>query len=167
MREQSAGGETVLLVAPDVAGSPVVASPDRYERLWWDRATGATQYGSLWRPIPPTGYVALGVVWWPGWDEAPALNAVWCVKNEYEGHNYARRPSFAASSQWSDWRTGGNVSDVELWRMIAPPISETDTTERILIPSRNETALLRYGAPELTSLCRSLGLGPCARMLTW
>ncbi|MGW2600276.1 Vps62-related protein [Streptomyces klenkii] len=139
-----ADGPPALLVAPSTPGGTAVAHPTRYQRLWWDAGTGAENDGALWRPIPPAGYVALGDVWWTGWSTPPPLDAIWCVKAEH-----ARRPSFGAS-RWSDWRTGGKVSDVEVWAMDAPPISETDVKERILLPSVYDTALLRYGAPSLT-----------------
>jgi hypothetical protein len=51
--------EEVMVLEP--AGTNL-APPIRYERVWTDSGSGATYNGSVWRPIPPPGYVALGHV---------------------------------------------------------------------------------------------------------
>ena len=36
--------------------------PDEFERVWDDKGSKAYSDGSIWRPIPPSGYVAMGLV---------------------------------------------------------------------------------------------------------
>ncbi|WP_434419346.1 Vps62-related protein [Nannocystis pusilla] len=40
----------------------ILAPPLDYECVWTDKGSGAMFNGSVWRPIPPPGYVALGHV---------------------------------------------------------------------------------------------------------
>lgn len=56
-----------------------LSRPDDFERVWTDSGSGATTDASIWRPIPPAGYVALGLVCSndPG---KPSPNAVRCVR---------------------------------------------------------------------------------------
>eukprot|EP00011_Vannellida_sp_DIVA3-517-6-12_P004578 CAMPEP_0114609422 /NCGR_PEP_ID=MMETSP0168-20121206/3081_1 /TAXON_ID=95228 ORGANISM="Vannella sp., Strain DIVA3 517/6/12" /NCGR_SAMPLE_ID=MMETSP0168 /ASSEMBLY_ACC=CAM_ASM_000044 /LENGTH=854 /DNA_ID=CAMNT_0001820341 /DNA_START=41 /DNA_END=2605 /DNA_ORIENTATION=- len=41
---------------------PLLMDPVRYERLWDDAGTGAAKPCTVWRPVPPPGYRALGCV---------------------------------------------------------------------------------------------------------
>jgi hypothetical protein len=43
-------------------GMPLLARPVGYEVIWRDVGLEANQHVTLWRPIPPEGYVALGCV---------------------------------------------------------------------------------------------------------
>jgi hypothetical protein len=53
--------------------------PDDFEQIWNDTGSRARADCSIWRPIPPEGYVALGLVCFNGNDK-PSLNAVRCVR---------------------------------------------------------------------------------------
>lgn len=69
------------------SGSPSVDSskgnalsrPDDFECVWTDAGSGATTDASIWRPIPPAGYVALGMVC-SNDHVKPSLNTVRCVR---------------------------------------------------------------------------------------
>ncbi|MEU1628492.1 Vps62-related protein [Streptomyces sp. NPDC020096] len=138
-----------LMIAPVSGQSGVVASPVDYRRLWHDSNTGAHLYGSVWRPIPPQGYVALGDVWMSGWDVKPPLNAIWCVKQTaVGGHTYVRRAELR-ERVWSDQGTGGNAGDVAVWRVEVPPISE-DPSERLLLAPNTVTTVTHYSTPAPT-----------------
>ena len=65
---------------------PALARPVDYTFIWDDKGSGASHDGSCWRPIPPSGYVALGDVFNVGYNK-PSLNDVMCVARElvYEG----------------------------------------------------------------------------------
>lgn len=51
-------GAAVLIVKPNRASA--LARPARFELVWTDQGSGRSNDYSLWRPIPPTDYVALG-----------------------------------------------------------------------------------------------------------
>jgi len=56
-----------------------LSKPDDFEQVWKDTGSGAKTDCSIWRPIPPDGYVALGLVCSDGLDK-PSVNAVRCVR---------------------------------------------------------------------------------------
>lgn len=56
-----------------------LSQPDDYELVWKDSGSGAYANGSIWRPIPPEGYVAMGLVCGTGHDK-PSRNAIRCVR---------------------------------------------------------------------------------------
>jgi len=68
-----------VMVVKAKPGSDALAAPVDYTYLWgadpnWDNC-------SFWRPIPPTGYRAMGVVQWAGYNK-PLLDAVTCVRED-------------------------------------------------------------------------------------
>ncbi|MHA3736119.1 Vps62-related protein [Pseudomonas sp. Eth.TT006] len=56
-----------------------LSRPLDYEQIWDDSGSGAKTHVSMWRPLPPAGYVAMGVVC-ANDHEKPSLNAVRCVR---------------------------------------------------------------------------------------
>ena len=79
-------GKTVMAVVcegdPQSEGATkgkALSRPDDYEQVWKDSGSGSRTDGSIWRPIPPAGYVALGLVCSNN-HEKPSLNAVRCVR---------------------------------------------------------------------------------------
>lgn len=59
--------------------SEVLKPPIDYQFIWDDYKSGAKMDGSVWRPVPPPGFVALGFVASSVRGEKPPLNAVRCV----------------------------------------------------------------------------------------
>ncbi|MEU1629148.1 hypothetical protein ABZ746_28290 [Streptomyces sp. NPDC020096] len=141
-------GRPLPLLRNRGGGQGPLTNPVRYERLWHDRNSGAGLYGSAWRPIPPSGYVALADLWWPGWDEAPPLNAIWCVKQEYASQVYAQGARITPQL-WDDRGTGAH-EDVAVWGLDAPPTSVTDTTERLFLPAQYTTTVNHYNVADPT-----------------
>lgn len=89
--------------------------PADYERVWKDAGSGARNDFSIWRPLPPEGYVAMGLVCGVGY-EKPSSNAVRCV-----------RADLVASAQpgeliWSDKGSGAS-QDMSAWSIMAPDAS--------------------------------------------
>jgi hypothetical protein len=79
-------GERVVAVAceADIASTDpgkgkALRRPDDYELVWKDSGSGSKRDVSIWRPLPPAGYVALGSVC-SNDHEKPSLNAVRCVR---------------------------------------------------------------------------------------
>ena len=60
------GGPTsaaiIVKAINDNGTNPLLRAPVNYERVWHDHGSGAKLFGSIWRPKPPDGYVALGYV---------------------------------------------------------------------------------------------------------
>lgn len=56
-------------------------SPDEFELVWKDAGSGARTDFSLWRPLPPEGYVSMGLVCGVGYDK-PSRNTVRCVRED-------------------------------------------------------------------------------------
>jgi hypothetical protein len=102
-----------LLVAENPSsstGPAPVASPRDYTELWNDKGTGANQDGSVWRPIPPNGYVVLGDVFQHGYSK-PDTNRIWCVRQDL-----IKPARFGSQSTWDDKNTGAKT-DLSVWEV--------------------------------------------------
>ncbi|MFM2371919.1 MAG: hypothetical protein RIS85_1641 [Pseudomonadota bacterium] len=89
-------------------GQTALVSPVDYAWIWDDSGSGADWDGSVWRPIAPNGYVALGDVANPNHDK-PSLNDVWCVRADLVTSGV-----FSGSCAWQDRGSGGD-HDVAGW----------------------------------------------------
>jgi hypothetical protein len=86
-----------------------LAPPDDYELIWDDVGTGAVLNGSMWRPVPPAGYVCLGSVAQAQYTKPP-LDAIRCVAEDL------LVPGRIESSPWDD--TGSGIpSDFHAWKI--------------------------------------------------
>ncbi|MBK5353057.1 Vps62-related protein [Pseudomonas sp. TH41] len=94
----------------DSAPEKALSRPDDYEQVWRD--SGLESDGALWRPIPPDGYVALGLVSSAG-DEKPSLHAVRCVRADLV------IASSLGDSIWNNWGSGTN-QDFGAWHIKTP-----------------------------------------------
>ncbi|HCS43758.1 MAG TPA: hypothetical protein DIW52_13165 [Pseudomonas sp.] len=65
----------------DASKGKALSPPDDFEQVWRDSGSGAKSDLTIWRPIPPHGYVALGMVCSNGRDK-PLLNTVRCVRSD-------------------------------------------------------------------------------------
>jgi hypothetical protein len=92
-----------------------------FTRLWCSRGAEAGPDGtfrpvSLWRPVPPPGYVALGDVAQTGYD--PPRSPVACYRADDAGGGTAPPDGFELV-----WRDAGSGAQerCQLWRPIPPP----------------------------------------------
>lgn len=103
-----------LLVGEDPSaysgGRAPVASPRDYTQLWNDEGTGSKQDGSVWRPVPPNGYVALGDVFQHGYSK-PDTNRIWCLRSDL-----VKPARYASQSTWDDKDTGAKT-DLSVWEV--------------------------------------------------
>ncbi|KAJ0160295.1 hypothetical protein CTA2_8214 [Colletotrichum tanaceti] len=83
--------------------------PTDYTRIWIDNGSGGKHDGAIWRPVAPSGYVALGDVGCYGHGK-PNANNIWCVREDLVGYG-----KFLAGSAWDDGGSGGATQDVSLW----------------------------------------------------
>ena len=65
----------------DPVVKPAVADPTGYNLIWTDKNSHAEMDGSVWQPIPPEGYVAMGCVAMKGY-EKPLVDQVYCVRRD-------------------------------------------------------------------------------------
>lgn len=109
-----ATGQTAVALVSDMNGSAGTAlrAPTDYDLVWNDSGSGADRDGSMWRPVPPQGYVALGLVCNGGYDK-PSLDAVRCVRTDLV------MPSLIGDFIWDDTKTHSD-QDFGCWQ-ISPP----------------------------------------------
>jgi hypothetical protein len=86
-----------------------LASPVDYTWVWDDRGSPSRD-GSFWKPVPPAGYVCLGLVA-QEWYSKPSTDAVKCVRQDLVV------PAKAGNTIWLDHGTGANV-DFGSWQII-------------------------------------------------
>ena len=92
-----------------------LAAPMGYQAVWTDSGSGSDRDGAFWRPIPPDGYVCLGMVvsgypFGTGY-APPSLDAIRCVRRELTA------PATIDRSIWDD-RGSGADSDLAVWHLV-------------------------------------------------
>jgi hypothetical protein len=70
-----------LFAVRELAGSGALAPPVDYNMIWMDTNSGADWNGSFWKPIPPPGYVCLGILAQYDYIK-PGLDEMRCVREE-------------------------------------------------------------------------------------
>lgn len=96
----------------DSGSPPAVASPNGYTEIWNDKGSGASKDGSLWRPVAPSGYVAMGDVVQSGYSQ-PDTNRIWCLRQDL-----AQAARFGVQSTWDDKNSGAS-RDVSVWEVFS------------------------------------------------
>ncbi|NUT75082.1 Vps62-related protein [Pseudomonas sp. C1C7] len=99
----------------DTSPDKALSAPDDFERVWKDSSSGADADCTVWRPIPPAGYVAMGMVCSNGRDK-PLTNTVRCVREDLVVASSVSREI------WSDSGSGAS-QDFSAWA-IEPPSAE-------------------------------------------
>lgn len=107
-------GQAAVAVVSDINGASgdALRPPLDYELVWTDTGSGSSRDGSMWRPLPPSGYVALGLVCNNGYDK-PALEIIRCVRSDLVV------ASLVGDLVWDDSGTGAK-KDFGSWG-ITPP----------------------------------------------
>ncbi|WP_298733571.1 Vps62-related protein [uncultured Chitinophaga sp.] len=83
---------------------PVLLPPTGYTMMWSTSGTDSDAEGSIWQPVAPTGYVALGWVGQAGLLE-PGLSNYMCVRADFL-QVFNGTPAFI----WDDRRSGADMS---------------------------------------------------------
>lgn len=97
---------------------PFLAKPTDYTWLWDDKKSGADWDGSFWYPVPPKGYVSLGVVTQRSHAKPTDLGIMRCVRSDlilpgrYIGHIWTDKKSGAKKdcAVWSQTVDDKNAS---------------------------------------------------------
>lgn len=105
-------GTKAAVVVKDIDGTGVLSPPEDYVKIWDDSGSGADDNCSVWKPVPPEGYVALGVVAQLGYTK-PDTDLIRCVKSEYTATGKV------GSWVWDDSGSGGSY-DFSAFRVEAP-----------------------------------------------
>ena len=92
-------------------GGTALRMPDDYELVWTGAGSGARNIVSIWRPIPPEGYIAMGEVCGVDY-EKPSRSAVRCIRADLVAS--ARM----GESIWSD-KGSGAAKDFSAWSVTA------------------------------------------------
>lgn len=105
-------------------GYPLLAPPKDWELVWADHGSRATRDTSIWKPVPPWGYVGIGMVAVQGYSK-PVIPEYRCVLDD-------RRLIDLAGNQ-AVWSTDGSpaYSAVTIyavdWRTTGPQVVDTNT----------------------------------------
>jgi hypothetical protein len=107
-------GIAVIAVVKDANGpaGDALCVPKRFDPVWTDKGSGAKYNGSMWRPIPPEGYVALGLVCNSNWGPPP-LEDVRCVRSDLVV------AAMTGNGIWNDENTGCD-ENFSAWWIQAP-----------------------------------------------
>jgi hypothetical protein len=88
---------------------PGVARPTGYNWIWNNKGMGSSKDATIWRPIPPAGYVSLGDIVTNDHGLAPANSRMRCVHKSYVNS------TADIQRQWDNVDSGGQFN-VSLWR---------------------------------------------------
>ncbi|XVO90020.1 Vps62-related protein [Pseudomonas palleroniana] len=121
-------------------------SPEDYQLVWKDTDSGARTDFSIWRPLAPEGYVAMGLVCGVGY-EKPSRNAVRCVRADLVVN---AKPGDLI---WNDYGSGAS-KDFSAWS-ITPPDAEPG---EIYLAPGTFIGNARYAKPDLPTYALRLDL---------
>ena len=96
----------------DPTKARALSAPLDFEQVWKDTGSGAKTNCTVWRPLPPAGYVALGQVCSSG-DDKPLLSSVRCVRADLV------IASTVGNMLWSDKGSGARQS-FSAWSVTPP-----------------------------------------------
>ncbi len=106
------GSQASLCVRVSPQAQNALAFPVRYEQIWADHGSGAHLDGSVWRPIAPDGYVALGDVFVRGYDN-PSQHDVVCVRRDLTVRG------LIGAEIWADHGSGAK-QDLDTFAIVTP-----------------------------------------------
>eukprot|EP00898_Chlorokybus_atmophyticus_P001275 jgi/Chlat1/2148/Chrsp17S02730 len=86
------------------------ARPVDFELIWRDNGLGCDEPVTIWEPVPPAGYVAIGCVA-VGAYERPSRDVVWCIRSD--------KTYRSALFNSPIWRDHGNTA---IWRVSLWPV---------------------------------------------
>jgi len=113
-----AAPKSVTIMVRDISNRGALRHPIGYTFFYNDSGTGGDQDCSMWIPIPPPGYTALGSVAIRS-HAKPSVWEVMCVRNDLT------TIATVGKQIWNDAGSGGNY-DLTLWR-INPPSFPKDS----------------------------------------
>ncbi|MEJ2103524.1 MAG: Vps62-related protein [Ignavibacteriaceae bacterium] len=153
-----------IMVVKAKTGSNALAAPTDYTLVWNDQGTGSNSDGSFWMPVPPTGYIAMGLVAQSGYSK-PSLDDVVCVREDLTVIGEAGAVVWGTfntvTSQFGSWKieppiagphenaylSTGTFVGVASWN--PPSVNPVMNVLNVQLPMLSETPYQQY-APTLT-----------------
>ncbi|EME43828.1 hypothetical protein DOTSEDRAFT_53114 [Dothistroma septosporum NZE10] len=148
--EPRSGKRGVLLVGNVPGKSAACKHPTGYNLIWNDAGSGGKFDVSIWRPVAPDGYVAMGE-YCSNSSTKPSVNAVWCIRQDYTADG-----KFGPS--WWDDRGSGAKMNGSFWGVDPQNISLTGSE---YVPIRTDTFYGKdstHTVPPPASLAKTLRL---------
>jgi len=102
----SSPSDTITVVDDDPT-QPLLVPPVGYIQIWNDKGSGAHMDGSIWMPVAPPGYVALGAVSQTGYNQ-PDVTQLRCLRSDLVDS------AFLGPLIWNDQGSGAHL-DVEVF----------------------------------------------------
>lgn len=138
---------TTVMIAVRAGNDPsAIAYPRDYQRIYHDAGTGGDQDGSIWMPIAPSGYRALGTVGMNGHGKPPP-NAVVCVRNDLTTYASVGKPLFTDS---------GSGGDLDLGVYAIQPPNVVQDSKESFVTSGSFAAHASYAALTNSEVCYAL-----------
>ncbi|MEZ3183214.1 Vps62-related protein [Streptomyces pimonensis] len=137
------GKRATILARNADPGAEMVKPPVDFRLIWKDQGSGAELNGSVWRPVPPEGYVCLGDVWHREWDK-PEARWYGCIRQEHAGRAYVRQGQIGDLIWW-DKRSGASANVATY--SIQPGPYPADTTQRLILGAGLLLAVDHYDQP--------------------
>ncbi len=132
----------IVPVVSDVnkVNGTALRAPLDYQLVWHDKGTGALGNLSIWRPLPPQGYVAMGLVCGVAYDK-PSTSAMRCVREDLV------QTAQVGDLIWDD-KGSGATQNLNTWSITPPdaPAGEIYLAPGTFIGSESATkpSLLAY-----------------------
>lgn len=104
-----AGTSMTVKAVNDDPKNPLLKAPNGYTQVWNDHGSGGKFDGSIWHPIAPDGYVALGDVCVNGYN-MPVIPNYMCIRKDLVSE------STAGKLIWNDSGSGAHM-DVSLYQL--------------------------------------------------
>jgi hypothetical protein len=89
----------------------ILVQPTSYKLIWTSKGTDSKKPGSIWKPKPPDGYVALGHVASDSESTAPPTSAIRCVRSDLVGNTLM-------SWVWNDGKSGAKYEGT-VWAVLS------------------------------------------------
>lgn len=118
----------MVIVRDESMNGDKLAAPDSFRVLWTDANSNGTYDGSMWKPICPSGFVALGSVAQAG-GAPPPTDSVRCVA---EAHTIE---GTVGPWVWDDGGTGATFGDLAVHRVGLPAFNDGPDGEAA-VPTR-------------------------------
>lgn len=103
------GTSMIVQAVNDDPLNPLLKAPSQYVQVWNDKHSHGDHDGSIWRPVAPDGYLALGCVVNGGYDQ-PNIPNYMCIRKDLV------TDSGAGNLIWSDKGSGAH-EDVSVYQL--------------------------------------------------